>query len=249
ASESYCNETGTVLVGTEKQRYSKNQLNQFHLDSALQPGEYIRIWVTDNGIGMKDTDIIKIFDPFFTSKPGGRGLGLAAVQGIVRAHGGAISVASISGEGTTFIVILPHVPLETWEQESEMPKVPNTTSARILIGEDEPLVRDMLATAMKQAGYDVMEAEDGQQVIDIFQSEHKSIDCVLLDFNMPKLDGEETFAELQKIEPNVRVVLCSGFTEHEILTRFEGAGIAGFVQKPARLDVLLSKISEVLGET
>jgi len=249
ASESYCNETGTVLVGTEIHRYSKNQLSQFHLDSALQPGEYIRIWVTDNGIGMKDTDIVKIFDPFFTSKPGGRGLGLAAVQGIVRAHGGAISVASIPGEGTTFIVILPHVPLETWEQESEIPKAPNTTSARILIGEDEPLVRDMLATAMKQAGYDVMEAADGQQVVDIFQSEHKSIDCVLLDFNMPKLDGEETFAELQKIEPNVRVVLCSGFTEHEILTRFEGAGIAGFVQKPARLDVLLSNISEVLGET
>ena len=249
ASESYCNETGTVLVGTEIHHYSKNQLSQFHLDSALQPGEYIRIWVTDNGIGMKDTDIVKIFDPFFTSKPGGRGLGLAAVQGIVRAHGGAISVASIPGEGTTFIMILPHVPLETWEQEPEMPKAPNTTSARILIGEDEPLVRDMLATAMKQAGYDVMEAADGQQVVDIFQSEHKSIDCVLLDFNMPKLDGEETFAELQKIEPNVRVVLCSGFTEHEILTRFEGAGIAGFVQKPTRLDVLLSKISEVLGET
>jgi CheY-like chemotaxis protein len=100
--------------------------------------------------------------------------------------------------------------------------------------------------AIEQAGYDVIEAVDGQQVVDVFRSNFESIDCVLLDFNMPKLDGEEVFAELRKIQPDVRVVLCSGFTEHEILNRFQGAGIAGFIQKPARLDVLLSKIDEVI---
>lgn len=246
ASESYCNETGIVLVGTSVHNYTSEQLVQLHPDAALESGDYIRIWVTDNGIGMGPEDMAKIFDPFFTSKPGGRGLGLAAVQGIVRAHGGAISVDSMPGEGTTFAMILPLSPLEIREQPLASQEVLAAKPARILIGEDEPLVRDVLVMAIEQAGYDVIEAVDGQQVVDVFRSNFKSIDCVLLDFNMPKLDGEEVFAELRKIQPGVRVVLCSGFTEHEILNRFEGAGIAGFVQKPARLDVLLSKIDEVI---
>ena len=246
ASESYCNETGIVLVGTSVHNYTGKQLIQLHPDAALEPGDYIRIWVTDSGIGMGPEDMAKIFDPFFTSKPGGRGLGLAAVQGIVRAHGGAISVDSMPGEGTTFAMILPLTPLEIGEQPLASQEVLAAKPARILIGEDEPLVRDVLVMAIEQAGYDVIEAVDGQQVVDVFRSNFESIDCVLLDFNMPKLEGEEVFAELRKIQPGVRVVLCSGFTEHEILNRFEGAGIAGFVQKPARLDVLLSKIDEVI---
>ena len=249
ASESYYNETGTVVVGTGLHLYTKKELRLFHPDAALKSGEYIRVWVTDSGVGMEHDVMAKIFDPFFSAKPGGRGLGLAAVQGIVRAHGGAISVDSTPGKGTTFVMILPHTYVEAEERPLATQETPAVKSTRILIGEDEALVRDVLVTATKHAGYDVLEAEDGQQVVDIFRSNHDSIDCVLLDFNMPKLDGEEVFAELRKIRPNVRVVLCSGFTEHEILNRFEGAGIAGFVQKPARLDVLLSTISAAMQET
>ncbi|MDG2155037.1 MAG: response regulator, partial [Gammaproteobacteria bacterium] len=89
-------------------------------------------------------------------------------------------------------------------------------------------------------------ATDGQEAIDVFRSNADSIDCVLLDFNMPKLNGEEVFTELRKIRPDAQVVLCSGFTEHEILSRFKGSGIAGFIQKPLRIDTLLTKLAAVM---
>ena len=122
----------------------------------------------------------------------------------------------------------------------------HVTSRRILICEDDALVRDVLLSATKRAGYDVLEAADGQEAIDVFRSNSDSIDCVLLDFNMPKLNGEEVFIELRKIREDARIVLCSGFTEHEILSRFEGSGIAGFIQKPVRIDALLTKINAVI---
>lgn len=246
ASESYGNGTGTISVGTEIHNYTKKELDLFHPDASLESGQYIRIWVTDSGVGMKPEVVAKIFDPFFSAKSGGRGLGLAAVQGILRAHRGAISVDSTPGEGTTFVIILPHIDLDTQEESFAMRTAPHVTSRRILICEDDALVRDVLLTATKRAGYDVLEAADGQEAIDVFRSNSDSIDCVLLDFNMPKLNGEEVFKELRKIREDARVVLCSGFTEHEILSRFEGSGIAGFIQKPVRIDALLTKINAVI---
>ena len=248
AAESYGNDTGTVSVITGLKTYSHKQLNQLYPNMALKPQQYVRIEIIDDGVGMDPKHLSKIFDPFFTSKPTGRGLGLAAVQGIVRAHCGGISAESKLGQGTRFSIILPHHPLEPQDQVSKKTPVNVVKSARILIGEDEPLVREILVTALADTGYEVVEAADGQEVIDVFLTESDSIDCVLLDFNMPKLNGEEVFTELKKIKSDVRVILCSGFTESEILERFEGAGIAGFIKKPARIKVLIEKIADVLGE-
>ena len=246
ASESYGNGTGTIVVGTELHHYTKKELDFFHPDASLKSGQYVRIWVTDNGVGMKPEVVAKIFDPFFSAKSGGRGLGLAAVQGILRAHRGAISVDSTPGEGTTFVVILPHINLDAQEEPFAVRTASPVTARRILICEDDALVRDVLLTATQQAGYDVLEATDGQEAIDVFRSNADAIDCVLLDFNMPKLNGEEVFTELRKIRPDAQVVLCSGFTEHEILSRFEGSGIAGFIPKPVRIDALLTKLAAVM---
>ena len=246
ASESYGNGIGTISVGTEIHNYTKKELDLFHPDAGLESGQYIRIWVTDSGVGMKPEVVAKIFDPFFSAKSGGRGLGLAAVKGILRAHRGAISVDSTPGEGTTFVIILPHIDLDTQEESIAMRTAPHVTPRQILICEDDDLVRDVLLTATKRAGYDVLEAADGQEAIDVFRSNADAIDCVLLDFNMPKLNGEEVFIELRKIREDARIVLCSGFTEHEILSRFEGSGIAGFIQKPVRIDALLTKLAAVM---
>ncbi len=246
ASEAYCEEQGVVTVETGAAHYDTDALEISYRDNSLQPGEYCRIRVSDNGAGMQPEVLQRIFDPFFTTKRGGRGLGLAAVKGIVSAHGGGIRVESEPGVGTSFELILPLISLPADEQKPRTETSMSARSARILIGEDEALVRETLTMAIRRAGYDVVEAVDGQDVVDVFQRNAETIDCVLLDLNMPKLDGEAVFAQLRKIQPDVRVILSSGFAEQEVLDRFEGAGVAGFVHKPVSLGFLLEKIAQVL---
>ena len=118
--------------------------------------------------------------------------------------------------------------------------------ARILVVDDEPTVRKVFGDILERAGYGVIRARDGQEAIDMFRRECDSIDCVLLDLSMPKLDGEEVFRELRKLRSDVRVVLTSGFTEKEFIDRLQSAGFAGFIQKPPQMHVLLAKIAEAL---
>jgi len=188
----------------------------------------------------------KVFEPYFTTKPSGRGLGLAAVQGIVRGHGGAIALESTPGGDTTFFVLLPRVALPT-EEPVEEPEVEcGADGARVLVVDDEPGVREILGEILEFGGHTVMRAADGEEAIDIFRREGDSIDCVLLDYSMPKLDGEEVFRELQAIRADVRVILSSGFTEDDFTDRLHDSGFAGFIQKPAAMDAVLAKVAEVL---
>jgi CheY-like chemotaxis protein len=119
------------------------------------------------------------------------------------------------------------------------------TSKRVLIVDDEPQVRKIFGLILESAGFEVVQARNGQEAIEIFERERDAIDCVLLDLSMPELDGEETFRRLQRIQHDVRVVLASGFTEQEILDRFDGSGLAGVLSKPAGRDDLIAKIQEV----
>ena len=246
ASEAIGSGAGRVVIGTGVRTIGHDAHEFHHSGAPLAPGEYVRVWVSDTGAGMSPTTRAKIFDPFFTTKPNGRGLGLAAVQGIVRSHGGAIAVQSTMGEGTTISLLLPRVDLP-----AEHPvAVPGSGTAAsgicILVVDDEVSVRQVLAEMLKRAGYDVIEACDGQEAVDVFRREAETIDCVLLDLSMPKLNGEEASAQLRRIRPDVRVILSSGFTEQEILDQFQGAGLAEVVQKPAQLHVLLAKIARAL---
>ena len=239
---------GHVIVSTSISTFSRDELKLRHPNTPLEAGEYVRIWISDTGVGMNPETQAKIFDPFFTTKPNGLGLGLAAVQGIVRSHGGAISVESALGEGTTFSILLPCVALP---DEPEVPLVvpklgTGPTKARVLVVDDERAVRKVLVYMLEDAGYDVLEACDGQEAVDLFRRESDTIDCVLLDLSMPKMDGEEAFAQLLEIRSNVRVILSSGFAEQELLNRFKGAGLAGVLQKPTQMHVLLEKLATAL---
>ena len=165
------------------------------------------------------------------------------MQGIVRGHHGAILLESTRGVGTSFSVLLPRAPMAY----QDPPRTPAATPVRlgttVLVVDDEPKVRKVVGEILEHAGYQVLRAVDGQEALEVFRREADTIDCVLLDLSMPKLDGEEVFRAMRAIRPSVPVVLCSGFTEQEILDRFHGAGLAGVLQKPAQMQVVLERVA------
>jgi signal transduction histidine kinase/ActR/RegA family two-component response regulator len=250
ASESLGSGEGRIVVTTAPYTYGADRQEQYRWSTSLKPGEYVELTVTDTGAGMCVETQAKIFDPFFTTKEKGRGLGLAAVQGIALGHGGAILVESELGEGTTFRVLFPSSAAlsEVPVHRSKPDQVERDTC--VLVVDDEPRVHRVLTDILETAGYVVIGAHDGQEAVDVFRLQHDSIDCVLLDLSMPKLDGEEVFREMVKIQSDVRVVLSSGFTEQEIKDRFREAGLdglAGVIQKPTQMRTLLSKVAKALG--
>jgi CheY-like chemotaxis protein len=248
ASEAIGDNCGRIVIGTRAETYSREALRLRDPEAELAPGDYVRLWVSDTGAGMSKPVQAKIFDPFFTTKPTGRGLGLAAVLGIIRGHKGLLTLDSEEGVGTTFSVLLPRAPVPSPALPPSKPG-PALDRARILIVDDEPMVRKALKRSLEAAGHSVLCAADGQEGVDVFRREADSIDCVLLDLSMPKLDGEEVFRELRKIRRDARVILCSGYAEEDIIERFHDAELAGVLKKPARHHVVLEKVAEALKRT
>jgi nitrogen-specific signal transduction histidine kinase len=248
ASEAIGDNCGRIVIGTRAETYSREELRLRNPDAELAPGDYVRLWVSDTGIGMPKRIQAKIFDPFFTTKPAGRGLGLAAVLGIIRGHKGLLTLDSEEGVGTTFSVLLPRAPVPSPALPPSKPGLA-LDRARILIVDDEAMVRRVLKRELEAAGHSVVCAADGQEGVDVFRREADSIDCVLLDLSMPKLDGEEVFRELRKIRRDATVILSSGYAEEEIIERFHGAELAGVLKKPFQEHELLDKVAAALCRT
>jgi PAS domain S-box-containing protein len=221
---------GSVLVSTGTQTVDDSYLRTLSLSAELQKGEYVALEIHDTGAGMDSETQARIFDPFFTTKVKGRGLGLAAVLGIIQSHRGAIKVYSQPGSGSTFKVLFPAVEGERKRHNSIREDLRGR--GLILIIDDEEIVRRVARAALEMYGYSVILAEDGEQATHIYEQRANEIDLVLLDLVMPKIGGEETFRRLRLIRPDVRVILTSGYSDSEAQGRFCGKGLVGFVNKP-----------------
>ncbi|MDS4030168.1 MAG: response regulator [Candidatus Contendobacter sp.] len=240
ASEALGDHAGTITLSTGLLDQLSEYLAEDYPDEQLAEGPYVWLEVADTGCGMDPETQRRIFEPFFTTKFTGRGLGLSAVLGIVRGHQGALKVHSERSKGTTFKVLFPAILQDrpVLSQPSEA-KPPWKGAGTILLVDDEESVRTMGNRMLERNGFRVLTAADGREALEIYRARRDEIALVLLDLTMPDLDGEETFHELRRIDPNVRVVMSSGYTESEIIPRFAGQPLAGFLQKPYSTTALM----------
>ncbi len=247
ASEAIGEEPGVVTVRTGQVDCDTAYLADTRAAAKLPEGSYVFVEVADTGAGMDEETQAKIFDPFFTTKFTGRGLGLAAVLGIVRSHRGAIEVQSEPNCGTRIKVLFPASEKTVPESPKPVPEEPAWKGAgTVLLVDDEPLVLRVAARMLERYGFDVISAVDGVEAVELYRERADDIDLVLLDLTMPRMGGEETFLELRRIREDVKVILSSGYVEQDSTSHFAGRGLAGFIQKPYRLGPLRDRIREVL---
>lgn len=247
ASEAIGDRSGVISVGTGLTRVDRAYLTTTYLAPELPEGDYAFLEVSDTGCGMPPEVTARIFDPFFTTKFTGRGLGLAAVLGIVQGHRGAMKVYSEPGKGTSFKILLPIAPAGTVVAAAAVASGPGWRGhGRVLVVDDEESVRAIAARLMESLGFKVTVAEDGRAGVAAFEREPDAFRLVLMDLTMPHHDGLEAFSLMRRVRPGVKLILMSGFNEQDAIASFTGKGLAGFIQKPFDLPTLTEKVRQVM---
>jgi len=244
ASEAIGDRSGVIAIGTGVMDCSRDYLKDVWLDENLSEGLYVYMEISDSGCGMSKETLGKLFDPFFTTKFTGRGLGMAAVLGIVRGHKGAIKVYSEPGRGSSFKILLPAGgrPRELFNHQPQHDDWRG--SGTVLLVDDEETVRAIGKEMLKALGFEVLTANDGREAVEAYKG-RGDIRLVILDLTMPHSDGEQCFRELRVLDPEVKVIISSGFSEQEVTQKFLGKGLAGFIQKPYKLSSLREAIMKI----
>lgn len=249
AGEAIGQQHGSIALRTDRLMLAPHDIHRWMIGSSpLNEGKYALLQVTDTGCGIKEDSLPKIFDPFFSTKFTGRGLGLAAVLGIIHGHGGGIHIESEEGKGTVFEVILPlveerkNVPMHTPPEK----KTFDGTGRTILVIDDELAVIELLHDILTDIHCTVIGMNDPQEAIEYFRAHGTEIVMVILDYSMPKMNGKEVFEQLVSINKSVKVLLCSGYSEDETFSLFTQHRPEGFFQKPYSRDALLQRMTEML---
>jgi two-component system cell cycle sensor histidine kinase/response regulator CckA len=234
---------GRLTVRTENVRLEIKDV-QFLVD--VPPGDYVRISVSDTGMGMDRETQERLFEPFFTTKEKGTGLGLALTYGIIKKHGGFIQVFSETGKGSTFEVnLLACMSEETCIKKKDIVGLRRGTET-ILVIDDEPMVKQLAKDVLKRYGYTVLTAGGGEEAIGVFRQRSPEIDAVILDMVMPAMEGREVFRRLQEIKPDVKVIISSGYSHDRDADDLIEQGARSFVQKPFRIAELVKVVGEVM---
>lgn len=244
AAEAIGDQPGTIIVRTHCQTVDENGLKtNLYAGDTLSSGQYVAFELRDNGSGMDEHTLSKIFDPFFTTKFTGRGLGLAAVLGIVRGHHGGLHVDSQIGRGTTFKLLFPASTVKPAALDTE-PEHDSHLQGVILVIDDEQPVREVVTDILEAAGVEVMTATDGVTGIRMYRERMADVSLVLLDWSMPGMSSEETLSKIRNINPDARVLLSSGYAQEDATSHFKGNELTGFVQKPYSASTLIKLLRQ-----
>ncbi|PCJ53079.1 MAG: hypothetical protein COA70_10485 [Planctomycetota bacterium] len=212
------------------------------------PGPYLCLKIKDNGCGMSDEMLERIYDPFFSTKFKGRGLGLASVLGIVRGHHGGIQVSSEIDKGTLFRLCLPIATEQSLPIETQFPAIGNWKgSGLVLLVDDDETVLQLGQEMLSRLGFEVISTTDGSEALEKFTQHGEDLALVLLDLTMPGLSGEEVYAGMQDLDASIPVIMSSGYTEQDVALRLGDRGLRGFLQKPYTLDQLQAQIYALIG--
>lgn len=239
ASDAIGDDSGTITIETGVMYTDHSSWRTSFTQDDLPQGRYVFLEVSDDGCGMDDKILKHIFDPFFTTKFTGRGLGLSAVLGIIRGHQGTLKVDSKPGNGTSFRMLLP-ISQQTTIDESptNADKQSWHSNGTILIVDDEDAILEIASMMIEDMGFKIMTAKDGLEGVETYRQHQKEIIAILLDMTMPNMDGQECFQQLHKINHDVIVILSSGYNEQDAISNFTNKGLAGFIQKPYRIETL-----------
>jgi len=251
ASEATADASGTITVTTVAEHLSREQLALSFPNANLPDGDYVSLEVGDTGCGMTPATMAKAFEPFFTTKFAGRGLGLSVVAGIIKSHHGAVVVHSTAGSGSLFRMVFPvdQSPKAMQEPLAEAPLAPEAGGGTILFMEDDASVQGVTTAFLEELGFIVLAAQGGAEGLEIFRERFSEITLVLMDVTMPGMDTKEILVELHGIRQDVPVLLCSGYSEHDIWERFADNGVSGFIAKPFTITDLASGIAQCLRDT
>ncbi len=248
ASEAIGAGGGSVTMRVSEVDVDEEAVSRMYIGDDLSAGRYVSLEVTDTGCGMDAETRSKIFDPFFTTKFAGRGLGLASVLGIARAHAGAIEVRSQVGEGSGFRILLPRAEssLAARSEDRGSPDQDWRGSGTLLVADDEESVRGVVREMLERKGFTVISAADGREAVRIFRSVSEEVDAVLLDLTMPHMDGDEALREMRRLRSDVKAILWTGHAEQTMRERWDEQSQVSILQKPFGLEALLRTLRAVL---